>query len=832
MNFEMKGEVISNSKNKTNMSETIKENMEAKDDNLSYEDFTSEVLEDYRIANISRQLSILGRKEVLTGKAKFGIFGDGKEIAQIAMAKSFRNGDWRSGYYRDQTFMLAAGMLTPEEFFAQLFGETQLDKNPANGGRLMNNHYASRSLNEDGSWKNLTEQKNSSADISPTAGQMPRLLGLAYASKLFRQNKDLHQFTDFSIQGNEVAFGTIGDSSTSEGHFWETINAAGVLKVPMAMSVWDDGWGISVPNKYQTTKQNISEILKGFEQDENGDGYLIYKSKGWDYPALCKMYAEGVELCRRDHVPVLFHVTEMTQPLGHSTSGSHERYKSKERLDWEAEYDPIKKMREWILSMELIESEKLDEIEAESVEIVKKARQTAWKTFSDPIKKERDALIKLVEEAGCNCKKTDRIDSITSGLKKVIHPVRKDNVSAAKKILRHICSTCESFKPLKSQLQLWLKNTITENEERYSSHLYSETGLKISNIKPVTPVYGDNSKTVNGREVLRDNFEKLFIKYPLLLTFGEDTGFIGGVNQSLEGMQEKFGELRVTDTGIREATILGQGIGLALRGLRPIAEIQYFDYLLYALQTMSDDLATMQYRTKGGQKSPVIIRTRGHRLEGIWHSGSPLSMVINSIRGVHVCVPRNMTVAAGLYNTLLESDEPALVIEPLNGYRLKEKMPENLGEFKTPLGVPEVLNEGSDLTLVTYGSCVRIAEDAVKQLKDFDISVELIDVQTLLPFDVNQRILESVKKTNRIVFFDEDVPGGATAFMMQKILEDQKAYFYLDSEPKTITAKDHRPAYGTDGDYFSNPNAEDVFEVIYDIMRESNPGKFPSIYTE
>ena len=812
------------------MSETIKENKEANDENLSFEDFTSEVLKDYRIANISRQLSILGRKEVLTGKAKFGIFGDGKEIAQIAMAKSFKEGDWRSGYYRDQTFMLASGMLTPEEFFAQLFGETQLDKNPANGGRLMNNHYASRSLNEDGSWKNLTKQKNSSADISPTAGQMPRLLGLAYASKLFRENKELHQFNEFSIKGNEVAFGTIGDSSTSEGHFWETINAAGVLKVPMAMSVWDDGWGISVPNKYQTTKSNISEVLKGFEQDEKGDGYLIYKAKGWDYPALCKMYVEGVELCRRDHTPTLFHVTEMTQPLGHSTSGSHERYKTKERLEWEKEFDPIKKMREWILSMELVEGAKLDEIEADAIEEVKQARKAAWKTFIDPIKKERDNLIKLVENAGCDCKKTERIDAITNGLKKIINPVRKDNVSAAKKILRHICSTCESFKPLKSQLQEWLKNTIEENHERYSSYLYSETELGIQNIKAVDPIYSDTSKTVNGREVLRDNFEKLFTKYPLLLTFGEDTGFIGGVNQSLEGMQEKFGELRVTDTGIREATILGQGIGLALRGMRPIAEIQYFDYLLYALQTMSDDLATMQYRTKGGQKAPVIIRTRGHRLEGIWHSGSPLSMVINSIRGVHVCVPRNMTIAAGLYNTLLESDEPALVIEPLNGYRLKEKLPDNLGEFKTSLGVPEVLNEGSDITLVTYGSCVRIAEDAVKQLKDFDISVELIDVQTLLPFDVNSRILESVKKTNRIVFFDEDVPGGATAFMMQKVLEDQKAYFYLDSEPRTITAKDHRPAYGTDGDYFSNPNAEDVFELIYEIMRESNPDKFPSIY--
>ena len=812
------------------MSEMVKENKGTKNKNLSFDDFTSEVLEDYRIANISRQLSIFGRKEVLTGKAKFGIFGDGKEVAQIALAKSYKNGDWRSGYYRDQTFMLAAGMLTPEEFFAQLFGETQLDKNPANGGRLMNNHYASRSLNSDGTWKNLTTQKNSSADISPTAGQMPRLLGLAYASKLFKQNKDLHAFSEFSIKGNEVAFGTIGDSSTSEGHFWETINAAGVLQVPMAMSVWDDGWGISVPNKYQTTKSNISEVLKGFEKDENGEGYLIYKAHGWDYPSLCKIYTEGVDLCRKNHVPVLFHVTEMTQPLGHSTSGSHERYKTKERLDWEKEFDPIKKMGEWIVSMELADENTLKAIEVAAIDLVKSARKSAWKSFADPIKLERDELVELVKNAGCDCKKTERIEKIVNDLKKVINPVRKDNFTAAKKILRFICSSCESFKPLKSGLQEWLKNSLQENEERYSSHLYSETALKVQNIEACAPVYSAKSKTVNGREVLRDNFDKLFSKYPLLLTFGEDTGFIGGVNQSLEGMQQKYGELRVTDTGIREATILGQGIGLALRGLRPIAEIQYFDYLLYALQTMSDDLATMQYRTKGGQKAPVIIRTRGHRLEGIWHSGSPLSMVINSIRGIHVCVPRDMTKAAGLYNTLLESDEPALVIEPLNGYRLKEKMPDNLGEFKTPLGIPEILKEGKDITLVTYGACVRIAEEAVKQLKDFDISVELIDVQTLLPFDTNHLIAESVKKTNRVVFFDEDVPGGATAFMMQKVLEEQKAYFHLDSEPKTITAKDHRPAYGTDGDYFSNPNAEDVFEIIHEIMRETDPQRYSSIY--
>lgn len=812
------------------MSEAINQNTQTRNENLSFEDFKAEVLEDYRVANLSRQLSLLGRKEVLTGKAKFGIFGDGKEVAQLAMSKVFKKGDWRSGYYRDQTFMLASGMLSAEEFFAQLFGETQLDKNPANGGRLMNNHYASRSLNEEGRWKDLTQQKNSSADISPTAGQMPRLVGLAYASKLFRENKELHQFEKFSKNGNEVAFGTIGDSSTSEGHFWEAINAAGVLKIPMAMSVWDDGWGISVPNKYQTTKSNISEVLKGFELDEEGRGFLIYKAKGWDYAELCKVYTEGIERCRKEHIPVLFHITEMTQPQGHSTSGSHERYKTKERLEWEAEYDPIKKMREWILGMELTDEKHLEEIESAAQQEAKTARQNAWKNFIAPIKKEKEELVKIIENAGCNCKKTDRIASELNNLKKIINPIRKDNVSTAKRILRHICSSCETFKPLKAQLQDWLQKSLKENHERYSSYLYSETALRLENIDTVAPLYSDESKMMNGREVLRDNFDRLFEKYPELLTFGEDTGFIGGVNQSLEGMQEKYGELRVSDTGIREATILGQGIGLALRGLRPIAEIQYFDYLLYALQTMSDDLATMQYRTKGGQKAPLIIRTRGHRLEGIWHSGSPLSMVINSIRGIHVCVPRNMTQAAGFYNTLLSADEPALVIEPLNGYRLKEKCPDNLGEFKLPLGQPEILEEGTDITLVTYGSCVRIAQDAVKQLKEFGISVELIDVQTLLPFDVNHKILESVQKTNRVVFFDEDVPGGATAFMMQKVLEEQKAYFYLDSEPRTITAKDHRPAYGTDGDYFSNPNAEDVFEEIYEIMREVNPDHFTSIY--
>ena len=793
-------------------------------------DSRSEIVDDYRLACLSRELSLLGRREVFTGKAKFGIFGDGKEVAQLAMAKVFRNGDWRSGYYRDQTFMLATGMLTPQEFFAQLYGDTNLDNNPGNAGRLMNNHFASRSINDDGSWRDLTKQKNSSADISPTAGQMPRLLGLAYGSKLYRGNKDLHKYKEFSNQGNEVAFGTIGDSSTSEGHFWETVNAAGVLQVPMAISVWDDGWGISVPNKYQTTKGNISYLMQGFQKDQKGDGFLIYRAPGWDYLTLCKIYSEGVEKCRKEHIPVLFHIQEMTQPQGHSTSGSHERYKTRERLDWEAKHDPIKKMGEWMITQNIVTEKQLIQIQESSREEAREARSRAWKSYINPIKKEREKLMALVRSSGCNCAKDQHIHQIMTDLSKVMHPVRKDIVSSARKILRYVCQSCDTHKPLKANLLKWLDHTLEENKERYGTYLHSESPDNATIIKGVAPKYDLELPLVNGREILRDNFDVLFGKYPLLVTFGEDTGFIGGVNQSLEGMQKKYGEMRISDTGIREATILGQGIGMAMRGLRPIAEIQYFDYLLYALQTMSDDLATLQYRTKGGQKAPVIIRTRGHRLEGIWHSGSPLSMVINSIRGVYVCVPRNMTQAAGFYNTLLTADEPALVIEPLNGYRLKEKKPLNMGEFKIPLGVPEILKEGDDITLVTYGSCVRIALDAVMQLNTFDIHVELIDVQTLLPFDMENRILESVKKTNRVVFFDEDVPGGATAFMMQKVLEQQKAYYYLDSEPRTITARDHRPAYGTDGDYFSNPNSEEVFDVIYNIMREADPEKFPLIY--
>lgn len=791
-----------------------------------------EILNDYRLANVSRQISLMGRKEVLTGKAKFGIFGDGKEVAQIAFAKNFKNGDWRSGYYRDQTFMMAASLFTAEEFFAQLYGETDIELNPGNGGRSFNNHFATRSLNPDGSWKDLMKQKNSSADISPTAGQMARWVGLAYASKLFRGIKELDQFKDLSDKGNEVAFGTIGDASTSEGQFWEAINAVGVLQVPAVIAVWDDGYGISVPKKYQTTKGSISEVLKGFERTKDKPGIVILKAKAWDYPQLIKTFKEGVEIARKEHVPVVFHIEEVTQPQGHSTSGSHERYKSPERLKFEEEFDGIKKMREWILKEKIATEAELKKAEDEALEEAKQAKKTAWKKFKAPVKEERDKLVELIDNRSCKCKREgyDKVGTFTGELKKIVDPIRKDNFSTAKKILRHVCTDCNIREKLQKDLTGWLDRNYEDNFKRYNTTLYNESEFSALNVKEVKPVFKPDTKEVAGREILRDNWDYLFNKYPKLVTFGEDAGNIGGVNQSYEGLQEKYGELRVTDTGIREQTILGQGIGLALRGLRPVAEIQYFDYLLYALQGMSDDLATTHYRTAGGQVAPLIISTRGHRLEGIWHSGSPLSMVINSIRGIYVCVPRNMTQAAGFYNTLLEGEDPALVIEPLNGYRLREKRPENIGEYKIPLGMPEILNEGRDVTLVTYGSCVRIAQDAIEQLKEFNISVELIDVQTLLPFDRTHMIAKSIKKTNRVVFFDEDVPGGATAYMMQKVLEDQSAYYHLDSDPRTVTAKDHRPAYATDGDYFSNPNAEDVFEAIYSMMNEADPKKYPELY--
>jgi 2-oxoisovalerate dehydrogenase E1 component len=790
------------------------------------------ILSDFRLANVSRNLSVTGRREVLTGKAKFGIFGDGKEIIQLAMAKQFRNGDWRSGYYRDQTWMMAMGLYDSLEFFHQLYGNTDRQVNHGSGGRVFNNHFSVPNINPDGSWRDLTKQKNSSADISPTAGQMPRLLGLAYASKLFRQNKDLHQFTTLSIKGNEVAFGSIGDASTSEGHFWETMNAAGVLQVPMAISVYDDGYGISVPKKYQTTKGSISEILKGFESEKDKKGIRIFKGKGWDYPGLMKLYEEGIALCRAEHTPVLFHIEEVTQPQGHSTSGSHERYKSEERLKWEEEFDPIKKMREWILESGIATPEELDKLAAEAEEEVKESRKKGWEMFQNPIKVERDALVRIINERSCVCteeSKENSVENYTEDLKAVLSPIRKDNFVTARKIIRNVCGTCQKADNLKEELHGWLKRNYENAEKSYDTFLYNEMPTSVLRIKPVPPVYSANSPEVPGRQILRENYDKLFTKYPLLVTFGEDTGRIGGVNQSLEGLQKKYGELRITDTGIREATILGQGIGLSLRGMRPIAEIQYLDYLMYALQLLSDDLATTHYRTAGRMIAPLIISTRGHRLEGVWHSGSPMSMLINSVRGVYVCSPRDMTRAAGFYNLLLEGNDAAIVIEPLNGYRLKEKMPDNIGEYRIQLGIPEILNQGSDLTIVTYGSTVKVASEAVKQLAAHDISVELIDVQTLVPFDRNKMILESIKKTNRILFLDEDVPGGTTAYMMQEVLENQGGWLFLDSPPKTLTAKEHRPAYTTDGDYFSKPSAEDIFDSVYSIMKEAIPEKYNSI---
>lgn len=797
--------------------------------NTKVTEFIKIVLNDYKIANESREASLMGRREVLTGKAKFGIFGDGKEIAQLAMAKVFREGDFRSGYYRDQTFMFATGNLSLQEWFAGLYAHTDVDAEPMSAGRQMGGHFGTRSLNPDGTWKDLTKIKNSSADISPTGGQMPRLLGLAMASKHYKLNPDLQKdkFKNFSNKGNEIAFGTIGDASTSEGLFWETINAAGVMQIPMLVSVWDDGHGISVPKKYQTTKESISEILKGFQRENGGNGYEIFKTKGWDYAHLCETYEKAAKVCREEHVPVLIHVEEVTQPQGHSTSGSHERYKSKERLQWEADFDGIKKMREWILLNKLASEEQLNEIEENAKKAVREAKSAAWTAYLNPIKQEIKEVNAIIDEVAASSENAVFIAKIKTDLNSILEPIRKDAVSAAKRILR--LTRTENI-AAKTKLIDWLNESKMANHDRYSSYLHSESSQNALNIKPVKIEYASEMKQVDGRELLRENFDYILNKYPEVLIFGEDSGRIGGVNQGLEGLQAKYGEIRVFDTGIREATIMGQSIGLSMRGLRPIAEIQYLDYLLYALQIMSDDLATVQYRTKGGQKAPVIVRTRGHRLEGIWHSGSPMGMIINSLRGIHVCVPRNMTQAAGFYNTLLCADEPALVIEPLNGYRLKEQLPANIGEYKTPLGVVETINEGTDITLVTYGSCCRIAMEAVKQLAEADISVEVIDVQTLLPFDLNHDIVKSLAKTNRLLVLDEDVPGGASAYILQKVLEEQGGYQYLDAEPRTLAAKEHRPAYGSDGDYFSKPSADDVFDAVYEMMQEADPAQYPRIY--
>jgi len=793
---------------------------------ITFEDFKTEVLSDYKIALTSRECSLLGRREVLTGKAKFGIFGDGKEVPQLAMAKAFKNGDFRSGYYRDQTFMMAIGALNIQQFFAGLYGHTDIAEEPMSAGRQMGGHFATHSLNEDGSWKNLTQQKNSSADISPTAGQMPRLLGLAQASKIYREVEGIDT-EKFSVNGDEIAWGTIGNASTSEGLFFETINAAGVLQVPMVMNVWDDEYGISVHARHQTTKENISEILKGFQREEGTNGYEIFRAKGWDYPNLVDVYQRAAVLARKEHCPVLIHVNELTQPQGHSTSGSHERYKSKERLAWEVEFDCMSKMRQWMIENNIFTDEEAKAIQKDIQKQVRKGKQDAWAAFVKPQKEEQAEAVAVLKAAATNSSNKTFIEKLANELEVIKEPIRKEILIATRKALRYLTSENSASK---TDLINWIATYKAKIQPKYSANLYSESNLRADNINAEAPKYADDAEMVDARLIMRDNFDAIFTKYPESLIFGEDAGHIGDVNQGLEGMQEKYGELRVSDTGIREATILGQGIGMAMRGLRPIAEIQYLDYILYALQIMSDDLATLQYRTNGKQKAPLIIRTRGHRLEGIWHSGSQMGGLIHLLRGIHLLVPRNMLKAAGFYNTLLEGDEPAVVVECLNGYRLKEKMPSNLGEFKTPIGVVETLKEGADITLVSYGSTLRIVEETAKELAQVGIDAEVIDIQSLLPFDINHDIVKSVQKTNRLLVIDEDVPGGASAYILQEIVEKQDGYRYLDSKPQTLAAKEHRPAYGTDGDYFSKPSAEDIFEKVYEMMHEANPAKFPALF--
>ena len=804
-------------------------------DQMDFEAFKKQVLADYQLACESREASLLGRKEVLTGKAKFGIFGDGKELAQIALAKQFQNGDFRSGYYRDQTIMMAIGELTIEQYFAGLYAHTDVDIEPQSAGRQMGGHYSTRNLDANGEWKNLMLQKNSSADISPTAGQMPRLVGLAQASKVYRQQEALKSnpaFQKFTNGGNEVAFGTIGDASTSEGPFWESINAAGVLQVPMVMSVWDDGYGISVPRELQTTKGSISDALSGMQRTADKPGYEIFITKGWDYAHLCETYEKAVKLAREEHIPVLVHVKEVNQPQGHSTSGSHERYKSAERLEWETTFDCIHKFKEWILSFEakgmaIASEEELNTIQAAAKELVRSSKNTAWSRFTDSMKQDQADLVSVLKAVAAESTQSVFIQKDIETLEKEKEPIRRDLLTLARKVLRQIREENISSK---KTLGNWIQSMISGNFDRYSSHLHSQSAHSAMNVPAVAPKYADDVQMEDGRIILRENYRTILENRPEVLVFGEDAGKIGGVNQSLEGLQEQFGEIRVSDTGIRECTIIGQGIGMAMRGLRPIAEIQYLDYLLYAIQIMSDDLATVQYRTKGGQKAPLIVSTRGHRLEGIWHSGSPMGMIVNSIRGIHVCVPRNMTKAAGFYNTLLQADEPALVIEPLNGYRTKERMPINFGTFTEALGMPEIVKEGKDITLVSYGSTFNLCEVAVQQLENMGISVELIDVQTLLPFDIEHMISDSLAKTNRLLIVDEDVSSGATGFMLDKILVEQKGYYHLDSAPETLSSKDHRPAYGSDGDYFSKPSIDDIIEKVYAMMHEADPSSYPSLY--
>ncbi|MGB0849918.1 MAG: thiamine pyrophosphate-dependent enzyme [Bacteroidia bacterium] len=781
---------------------------------ISKQEFLEQVVADYTTAFKSRQTSLLGRKEVLTGKAKFGIFGDGKEVAQVAMARYMQKGDFRAGYYRDQTLMFALGLSDVQKFFAQLYAHPSAKHEPSSAGRSMNGHFGTRMLDDDGNWLPQTDRINVSSDISPTAGQMPRVLGLAFASKVYKENRNLHENTNFSKQGNEVAWGTIGNASTSEGHFWESINAAGVMQVPMLISIWDDEYGISVHAKHQTTKQNLSSILSGFKTDKFGTGIELITVNGWDYPGLINAYKKASEVCRTKHTPVVVHVKELTQPQGHSTSGSHERYKSKERLAWETEHDCVSKMKAWIIENKICSEEELSEIEKSADKEVKEAKRAAWMAFSGEIKAEVSEAVSVLES----------IDSAAaSELKSTMDPGRKDILKTLHKVIRENIGNASA-----DSVREYYASYLNKYQDVYSSHLHSQSDNNALSIEEIKPEYSEDAETLNGFEILNRTFDHLLTNHPEVIAFGEDVGKIGDVNQGFAGLQEKHGESRVMDMGIRENTIVGQAIGASLRGLRPIAEIQYLDYLLYGVQMMSDDIATLQYRTKGGQKYPLIIRTRGHRLEGIWHSGSPMGMILNAVRGMNVLVPRDMTRAAGFYNTIMKSDEPAIIVECLNGYRLKEKLPMNLTEFTVPVGVPETLIEGTDVTVVTYGSCIRIAQEGISILADKGISVELIDVQSLLPFDINHDIVESLKKTNKVVFMDEDVKGGATGFIMQKVLEEQGGYQYLDSAPRTLTSQDHRPAYGTDGDYFSKSNPEQLFDLVYDMMNDYDPNSYPN----
>lgn len=785
-----------------------------------------QILIDYRIAWESRHASLLARKEVFMGKAKFGITGDGKELAQIALARAFRKGDWRSGYYRDQTVVAALGELTWQQYFAQIYAHTDLEAEPNTGGRMMNGHYATRHLDEQGHWLPQTPRYNNASDISPTAGQIPRSIGLGYASKLYRQNPDLQQFSDFSIQGNEVCFATIGDASTSEGMFFEAINAAGVLQIPVVFSVWDDGYGISVPIRYQTTKESISEALAGFQRTAEKPGLEIITVKGWDYPGLVEAYQKASELARTQHVPCLVHVQEVTQPQGHSTSGSHERYKSKERLEWEVEMDCNRQFRQWILENGYATEAELTAIENEAAKVAKVGRDAAWQAYLASLKPDFDAAMELLAQAARESRSGEEVMALRSALQKTQNPLRSDVIEAVKQAIRALRFEETPTKPL---LIDWINRTKHENWVRFNTFLYSQSDESPLRVTPVAPQYAEDAPFLDGREILNKNFEALFAQDPRIFAIGEDVGKIGDVNQGMAGLQAKFGELRVTDTGIRESTIIGQGIGTALRGLRPIVEVQYVDYMLYTLATLSDDLACLHYRTAGGQKAPVIVRTRGHRLEGVWHSGSPMAVLLHALRGMHMIVPRNLTQAAGFYNTLLRGDDPALVVEPLNMYRSKERLPTNLGDFCLPLGHPEILREGRDLTIVTYGSMCRIVLEAAEQLAQVGIEAEVIDVQTLIPFDLPHMVAESVQKTNRLLVADEDMPGGASAFMLHKILDEQKVFRFLDSEPRTMSAHPHRPAYTTDGDYFSKPNTEDVFDVAYEMLHECDPRRYPAL---